>query len=46
MVINGYAIILRVLGFGFVDDTNLITWGDSAAENCRQLEAAHNYYAA
>jgi len=34
------------LGFGFIDNTNLITWGDSTVENCRQLEAAHNYYAA
>ena len=32
------------LGFGFIDDTNLITWGDSAAENCRQLETAYDYY--
>jgi hypothetical protein len=29
------------LGFGFVDDTNLITWGHSAQENCRRLEEAH-----
>ena len=30
------------LGFGFVDDTNLIAWGDSAADNCRRLTEAHN----
>jgi hypothetical protein len=29
------------LGFGFVDDTNLITWGASAEDNCRKLTAAH-----
>ena len=29
------------LGFGFVDDTNLITWGTSARDNCRRLTAAH-----
>jgi hypothetical protein len=26
---------------GFVDDTNLITWGDSAQENCKRLTEAH-----
>jgi hypothetical protein len=31
----------NVLGFGFVDDTNLIAWGDSAADNSRRLTAAH-----
>jgi hypothetical protein len=31
-----------ILGFGFVDDTNLITWGASAAENCRKLTTAHS----
>ena len=31
-----------VLGFGFVDDTNLITWGASAENNCRRLTAAHS----
>jgi len=31
----------EVMGFGFVDDTNLVTWGPSAAENCRKLTAAH-----
>jgi hypothetical protein len=31
-----------VLGFGFVDDTNLITWGASAEENCRRLTAAYS----
>jgi hypothetical protein len=29
-------------GIGFVDDTNLITYGPIAAENCRTLEKAHN----
>jgi hypothetical protein len=29
------------LGVGFVDDTNLITWGESAADNCRRLTTAH-----
>jgi len=31
----------NTLGFGFVDDTNLITWGESAEDNCRRLSAAH-----
>jgi hypothetical protein len=31
-----------VLGFGFVDDTTLITWGDSAKGNCRRLTLAHD----
>ena len=30
------------IGFGFVDDTNLITWGDTAQDNCRRLTSAHN----
>jgi hypothetical protein len=30
------------LGFGFIDDTNLIAWSDTARENCKILEAAHN----
>ena len=30
-----------ILGIGFVDDTNLITWGKSAGENCRKLTEAH-----
>jgi hypothetical protein len=29
-------------GFGFVDDTNLITWGRTAAENCQRLTTAHD----
>jgi hypothetical protein len=29
------------LGFGFVDDTNLITWGNSAQDNCQRLTVAH-----
>ena len=29
------------LGFGFVDDTYLVTWGASAELNCRTLTAAH-----
>ncbi len=28
-------------GFGFVDDTTLITWSDSAEANCRRLTQAH-----
>src|SRR5947207_4150474 len=31
----------ETLGFGFVDDTNIITWGDSAQENCTRLEEEH-----
>jgi hypothetical protein len=30
------------LGFGFVDDTNLVAWGDTAKDNCRRLDAAHS----
>ena len=30
------------LALGFVDDTNLYTWGNSASENCKRLEAAHD----
>jgi Reverse transcriptase (RNA-dependent DNA polymerase)/Endonuclease-reverse transcriptase len=30
------------LGFGFVDDTNLITWGDTAQDNCQRLTNAHD----
>jgi Reverse transcriptase (RNA-dependent DNA polymerase)/Endonuclease-reverse transcriptase len=30
-----------VLGFGFVDDTNLIAYGSNAAANCRRLTDAH-----
>jgi hypothetical protein len=30
------------LGFRFIDDTNIITWGDSAQDNCTRLEEAHN----
>lgn len=29
------------LGIGFIDDTNLVTWGASAQQNCRTLAAAH-----
>ena len=29
------------LAFGFVDDTNLIAWSGSAAENCLRLTEAH-----
>jgi len=28
--------------FGFVDDTNLIAWGRTAASNCRRLTTAHD----
>jgi hypothetical protein len=31
-----------VLGFSFVNNTNLITWGVSAEENCRRLTAAYS----
>src|SRR6266480_1252563 len=31
----------KQLGFGFIDDTNIITWSDSAQENCTRLEEAH-----
>ena len=31
----------ETLGFRFVDDTNIITWGDSAQENCTRLEEEH-----
>ena len=31
-----------VLGFGFVDDTNLIAVGPSAADNCQRLSRAHD----
>ena len=30
-----------LLGLGFVDNTNLVTWGPSAQANCRTLERAH-----
>jgi reverse transcriptase-like protein len=30
------------LTFGFVDDTNLVTWGPSAQDNCRRLDEAHS----
>ena len=30
------------LGFGFVDDTSLVAWGGSAAENCRKLTYIHD----
>ena len=30
------------MAFGFVDDTNLVTWGRSAQANCRRLETAHS----
>ncbi len=29
------------MGFSFIDDINIITWGDSAQENCTRLEEAH-----
>ena len=29
------------LGFGFIDDTNLVTWSNTAQENCQKLEEAH-----
>jgi hypothetical protein len=30
------------LAFGFIDDTNLVAWGDSAHDNCQRLQAAHD----
>jgi hypothetical protein len=36
----------NVLGFGFVDDTTLVTWSDSAESNCKRLTAAHKKYRA
>ena len=30
------------IALGFVDDTNLITWGNTAAENCTRLNQAHD----
>src|ERR1700686_129771 len=30
------------LAFGFVDDTNIVAWGDSASDNCRRLQDAHD----
>jgi hypothetical protein len=29
------------LAFGFVDDTNIIAWGNTARENCKRLEDVH-----
>ena len=31
----------KALGIGFVDDTNILVWGPSAAANCRRLENLH-----
>jgi hypothetical protein len=31
----------EVLGIGFIDDTNIVAWGATAAEACRKLSAAH-----
>ena len=31
----------KKLGFRFMDDTNIITWGDSTQENCERLKEAH-----
>ena len=31
----------KQLGFRFMDDTNIITWGDSAQENCKRLEEVY-----
>ncbi len=30
------------LAFGFVDDTNLIAWGNTARENCQRLTRVHD----
>jgi hypothetical protein len=32
----------NVFGFGFIDDTTLVAWGDTAADNCRRLTEAHS----
>src|SRR5437588_2072393 len=32
----------NILGFSFVDNTTLITWGDSAKVNCGRLTLAHD----
>src|SRR5204863_8043055 len=31
----------KKLGFRFMDDINIIMWGDSAQENCKRLKEAH-----
>ena len=31
----------KQLGFRFMDNINIITWGDLAQENCKRLEEAH-----
>jgi hypothetical protein len=33
----------NVQSFGFVDDTNIITWGTNVEDNCRKLSAAHTH---
>ena len=33
----------NLIGFGFVDDGTLVTWSNSAAQNCRILEGAHEF---
>ena len=30
------------MAFGFVDDTTIVTWSNSARKNCRSLEQAHD----
>jgi len=32
----------NVFGFGFIDDTTLVAWSDTAVDNCRCLTNAHN----
>jgi len=32
----------HTVGFGFIDDTSLITWGNTPEENCTRLEEAHS----
>jgi hypothetical protein len=32
----------NLFGFGFIDDTTLVAWGDSASDNCKRLTAAHD----
>lgn len=31
----------NTIGFGFIDDTNIIAWGPSEEHNCRRLNAVH-----
>jgi len=33
----------ETMAFGFVNDTNLVTWGTSAQTNCHRLKSAHSW---